>query len=759
MKIKILALIILVISPCFTDSGSTFAQSGEGPYRCVYDFFSNCVSCTDLGDYPRAFCTTARIYAADCADISSGTLTYQWQKANHVGTFAAMSGEESNLIAITQDGVYRCLVTRNGSTSWYTGQFYIVFDKSVPSIIGGTSGTKKLCDGDIIDLFVEAEGIHEKYQWMVSDDGGLNWSDIEDSKENFYSQITPYNNSGNIYKCRVSNACGNATSEKEIILDIDSLPDVSLGPDINVCEGDSHILDPGSGYITYQWGTGEDTQMLEVSDSGNYIISVTDINDCMNSDTMMVILDPRIDSVILGNDTIICLGESVLLDAGPGYDQYTWNTDSTGQTQQVSETDTFIVSVKTDTSVCISRDTFRLTVSEPFSDDNICLVTIDQATGNNLIIWEKTADAGILTYHIYRETEFINQYELVGSKSSDELSIYLDEEVNPDTRPYLYKITATDTCGNETEIAESPYHKPIFLQYNSAVGGINLSWKEYKIENQDISFKTYKIYRGGDSTSLEEIAQVSASIDVYTDTDPNSLKYKYYYRVAGVLTDACYPSLSKKADPGPYSHSLSNLENNRLSNEAINHSPADIMLASITVPEGEPEYTLIGRFTTFDYDTLDRHSYSLVPGPGDTDNSSFAISGDSLLSNDIFDFETKSTYSIRVKTTDDGLDNLSYEKSFSIIVSDQAETGMSRQIRKELKIYPNPMTHSAIIEFENPEGSAYQVQINDITGKLVYSEANVTTDRIEINRNHLPGGYYFIQLKGNKLYRGVVVIE
>jgi len=66
---------------------------------------------------------------------------------------------------------------------------------------------------------------------------------------------------------------------------------------------------------------------------------------------------------------------------------------------------------------------------------------------------------------------------------------------------------------------------------------------------------------------------------------------------------------------------------------------------------------------------------------------------------------------------------------------------------------------SAIIVFDNPEGSAYEVRINDITGKLVYSEANVTMDRIEINRNHLPGGYYFIQLKGNKLYRGVMVIE
>jgi hypothetical protein len=55
-------------------------------------------------------------------------------------------------------------------------------------------------------------------------------------------------------------------------------------------------------------------------------------------------------------------------------------------------------------------------------------------------------------------------------------------------------------------------------------------------------------------------------VDVYTDNDPNALARKYFYRVAGILTDPCIPTGAggRKADSGPYSHSMSNIEDNRL---------------------------------------------------------------------------------------------------------------------------------------------------------------------------------------------------
>ncbi len=58
---------------------------------------------------------------------------------------------------------------------------------------------------------------------------------------------------------------------------------------------------------------------------------------------------------------------------------------------------------------------------------------------------------------------------------------------------------------------------------------------------------------------------------------------------------------------------------------------------------------LLEFLTTSDSDNGDSHTYSLVSGSGDTDNASFSISGANLLSAESFDYETKTSYSIRSK--------------------------------------------------------------------------------------------------------------
>ena len=57
-----------------------------------------------------------------------------------------------------------------------------------------------------------------------------------------------------------------------------------------------------------------------------------------------------------------------------------------------------------------------------------------------------------------------------------------------------------------------------------------------------------------------------------------------------------------------------------------------------------------------------------MSGTGDTDNASFSISGNQLLSAAVFDYETKSSYSIRIRSTDQG--ELYFEKSFVITILD-----------------------------------------------------------------------------------------
>jgi hypothetical protein len=102
-----------------------------------------------------------------------------------------------------------------------------------------------------------------------------------------------------------------------------------------------------------------------------------------------------------------------------------------------------------------------------------------------------------------------------------------------------------------------------------------------------------------------------------------------------------------------------------------NETPTNISITASTIEENRVANTSIGSLSTTDPDTGNTFTYTLVSGTGDTDNASFNISGSSLRSSAVFDYETKSSYSVRVRTTDQG--GLYYEKAFTITVTNKTE--------------------------------------------------------------------------------------
>ena len=98
----------------------------------------------------------------------------------------------------------------------------------------------------------------------------------------------------------------------------------------------------------------------------------------------------------------------------------------------------------------------------------------------------------------------------------------------------------------------------------------------------------------------------------------------------------------------------------------VNEAPTDITLSASTIAENLPVNTVIGTFAAVDPDVANTHTFSLVSGIGDTDNASFNIAGAQLRSSASFDFETKASYSIRVRASDG---TLGYEEAFTITVT------------------------------------------------------------------------------------------
>lgn len=79
--------------------------------------------------------------------------------------------------------------------------------------------------------------------------------------------------------------------------------------------------------------------------------------------------------------------------------------------------------------------------------------------------------------------------------------------------------------------------------------------------------------------------------------------------------------------------------------------PTDLHLTNQSILENEPVGTVVGAFTSSSPITTEGFVYSLVPGVGNDDNANFSIVGSQLRTALDFDFETQTSHSIRVRTT------------------------------------------------------------------------------------------------------------
>lgn len=109
--------------------------------------------------------------------------------------------------------------------------------------------------------------------------------------------------------------------------------------------------------------------------------------------------------------------------------------------------------------------------------------------------------------------------------------------------------------------------------------------------------------------------------------------------------------------------------------EFVSSPPSDISLSSYSVDETATMGTSVGTFSAIDADANESFTYDLVAGVGDTDNASFSIAVDELLTNTTFDFLIKSEYSIRVRVTDNS--DSTYDEVLAITILDKLDPSLS----------------------------------------------------------------------------------
>ncbi|MCH8319281.1 MAG: SprB repeat-containing protein, partial [Bacteroidetes bacterium] len=150
----------------------------------------------------------------------------------------------------------------------------------------------------------------------------------------------------------------------------------------------------------------------------------------------------------------------------------------------------------TDNANCVAFESFDIS-DMTVPGMQICLVTVNDSSGKNLIVWDKIPDIGIASYNIYKEGAQSNVYFLAGNVPYNSLSIFYDPSADPAIRSWRYKISALDSCGNESVLSD--LHKTMHLTMNLGIGGeVNLIWDHYI----GFSYSTYIIYRGDSAANM-----------------------------------------------------------------------------------------------------------------------------------------------------------------------------------------------------------------------------------------------------------------
>ena len=189
----------------------------------------------------------------------------------------------------------------------------------------------------------------------------LNWNNGVTNGVAFNPTVSQY------YSVSSTNSNG-CTGTDSVLVIVNPLPNVNAGQDVNVCTGFSVTL-LASGANNYVWNNNiTNGQSFTPSNTSSYIVSGTDNNGCVNSDTVIVIVN-LLPNVIAGSDQTVCLGDDVTLSAS-GANSYSWTNGVVNNVAFVptSTNPNFISSISytvtgTDNNGCTNTDIVLVTIN------------------------------------------------------------------------------------------------------------------------------------------------------------------------------------------------------------------------------------------------------------------------------------------------------------------------------------------------------------------------------------------------------------
>ena len=295
-----------------------------------------------------------------------------WKDTANISTIIAID----SMITVSPNVTTTYMAYNNYDTAYFTVNVY-----NPPIVNIGNDTT--LCQGQ--SLLLDASTPSAFYTWQD------------------YSQNPTYTvTQAGTYWVKVM--AGYCTVRDTIHVAYNATPIVNIGNDTTLCYGQTLTLNAALPNATYLWQDGSSNSTFTVSPPYiPYVFYVkATVNNCVGYDTLTISYIPA-PTKNFGRDTVLCNGDSIVLDVTNPNATYVWHDNTTNPTYNANQSGIYSVIITMDG--CIFKDTINVVISPPLtinlgSDTSVCigsLVILDPRNLNTTYQWQDGSSGSTYT--------------------------------------------------------------------------------------------------------------------------------------------------------------------------------------------------------------------------------------------------------------------------------------------------------------------------------------------------------------------------
>ena len=366
------------------------------------------------------------------------------------------NGSTNKTIAVNQSGTYSLQVLSACDT---------LRDTIIVSILPGilfSIGPDTLVCGDSLVL-----------GQMLNPAFNYTWSTGETSKT-----ITVRN--AGFYWVENSNKCH--TTRDSIFVDFQPpIAEIDLGKDTTLCSGQGVDIGPtNSLFQKFEWSTGDTNLTISVKQAGLYWLKAS--NACQVSiDSILIQYHPDT-TFTLGNDTALCVGASMQLEADKPLANYLWSNGSTNSS--ISALNKAWYWLETQTVCGAIRDSIKINLVPPIAKPKL----IADTTICKEIAFE--LNAGDMDNYLWsngstNSTLFVNDSGLYWIQTANQCDTLRDSTVISYHPSLLFDFTVAPT---------EAFSNDSILFTNRTINGINSMWF-FENGDQEVEDSIYYQYQ------------------------------------------------------------------------------------------------------------------------------------------------------------------------------------------------------------------------------------------------------------------------